>query len=64
MACTIVSLVRAPFDVMMSRGELVDLTHIHARYYGTSLAAVQRVTEQPRICLLDLNVDGIEKCAM
>ena len=37
----------------------VETAHVHGNLYGTSFDAVRRVQEQGRICLLDIDIQGV-----
>lgn len=45
---------------MHEQNELVELGHIHGRYYGTSVAALKKVQGEGKICILELDVNAIE----
>lgn len=39
-------------------GLFLEHAHVHGNVYGTSLAAVRRVREQGKVCVLDIDVQG------
>jgi len=39
-------------------GEFIEWAEVHGRYYGTSFKAVESVSQQNRLCLLDIDVQG------
>eukprot|EP00985_Skeletonema_marinoi_P004143 scaffold1811_cov137-Skeletonema_marinoi.AAC.14 len=41
-------------------GKFVEYAEVHGNYYGTSVAAVQTVQEQGKICLLDIDIQGAQ----
>ena len=41
---------------MIKRGEFLEHAHVHNRIYGTSINAVADVTNNNRICILDIDV--------
>ena len=41
-------------------GLFVEHAEVHGNLYGTSMAAVQAVTRQGKVCLLDIDVQGAE----
>jgi len=43
----------------ISQGEFVEHAEVHGNLYGTSVQAVQTVTEQGKVCLLDIDVQGV-----
>ena len=49
---------RKQFEEDIAAGKFVEFCEIHGNLYGTSIAAIQTVTETGKICLLDLNIDG------
>jgi len=42
-------------------GCFVESAHVHGNYYGTSKAAVEAVQKQGRICILDIDVQGVRQ---
>lgn len=47
-------------EAMISEGQFLESAHVHGNIYGTSKAAVQKVVEQGKICVLDIDVQGAE----
>jgi len=45
---------------MIARGEFVEYARVHTNIYGTSIAAVQAVSDKGKACLLDIDVQGAE----
>eukprot|EP00986_Skeletonema_menzelii_P002911 scaffold844_cov142-Skeletonema_menzelii.AAC.2 len=41
-------------------GKFVEYAEVHGNYYGTSVAAVQTVQDQGKICLLDIDIQGAQ----
>lgn len=39
-------------------GKFIEHAEVHGRYYGTSVAAVERIREKGQICVLDIDVQG------
>merc|ERR1719409_1709901 len=39
-------------------GLFVEYAEVHGNYYGTSVAAVEDVMKQGKVCLLDIDVQG------
>lgn len=48
------------FEEMVQRDEFVEYAKIHGQSYGTSFKAVDQVLCSGRICILDLDVQGVE----
>lgn len=48
------------FENMVENGEFVEYARVHGQAYGTSYAAVERVVSQGYVCLLDVDVQGVE----
>jgi guanylate kinase len=41
-------------------GKFIEYAVVHGNYYGTSVAAVESVQSQGRICILDIDVQGVQ----
>mmetsp|Transcript_85185 Transcript_85185/g.266507 ORF Transcript_85185/g.266507 Transcript_85185/m.266507 type:complete len:660 (+) Transcript_85185:53-2032(+) len=41
--------------------KFIEFAHVHGNIYGTSKAAVEDVRKQGKICLLDIDVQGVQK---
>uniref|UniRef100_A0A7S3UUW8 guanylate kinase n=1 Tax=Heterosigma akashiwo TaxID=2829 RepID=A0A7S3UUW8_HETAK len=42
-------------------GKFIEHAEVHGNLYGTSVAAVQSVSEEGKICILDIDVQGVQK---
>lgn len=42
-------------------GLFIESAHVHGNYYGTSHAAVEKVQKEGKICILDIDVQGVQK---
>ena len=42
----------------VAKGKFIEHAEVHGRHYGTSVAAVETVREQGKICILDIDVQG------
>jgi guanylate kinase len=42
-------------------GKFIEYAEVHGRYYGTSVEAVESVRRAGRICVLDIDVQGVRK---
>eukprot|EP00531_Pseudo-nitzschia_arenysensis_P011474 CAMPEP_0116120716 /NCGR_PEP_ID=MMETSP0329-20121206/3321_1 /TAXON_ID=697910 /ORGANISM="Pseudo-nitzschia arenysensis, Strain B593" /LENGTH=215 /DNA_ID=CAMNT_0003614499 /DNA_START=54 /DNA_END=701 /DNA_ORIENTATION=+ len=40
-------------------GKFVEYAEVHGNYYGTSVAAVESVQKQNRVCILDIDIQGV-----
>lgn len=47
---------------MIGRKEFIEHAEVHRNLYGTSRAAVDRVCGAGRVCLLDIDVQGVRAC--
>ena len=52
---------RAEVEAMRERGEFLENAEVHGNLYGTSFAAVESVKTQGQVCILDIDVQGVEK---
>jgi guanylate kinase len=52
---------REKMQPMIDAGEFVESCEVHGNLYGTSAAAVRQVTEDGKICILDIDVQGAKK---
>lgn len=41
-------------------GKFVEYANVHGNYYGTSVAAVETVQSKGRICVLDIDFQGVQ----
>lgn len=46
------------FAKEIAEGRFLEYAEVHGNLYGTSVAAVRRVLEQGRVCILDIDVQG------
>mmetsp|Transcript_31274 Transcript_31274/g.93893 ORF Transcript_31274/g.93893 Transcript_31274/m.93893 type:complete len:573 (+) Transcript_31274:177-1895(+) len=44
---------------MIEAGDFIESADVHGHFYGTSKAAVSRVQRQSKICILDIDVQGV-----
>ena len=44
----------------IDNGEFVEYAEVHGRYYGTSLKAVETVQESGKVCILDIDIQGVQ----
>lgn len=43
----------------IDEGKFVEYANVHGNYYGTSVQAVESVQKQGKICILDIDVQGV-----
>src|SRR6185312_10097142 len=41
-------------------GKFIEHANVHGNYYGTSIDSVKRVMESGKICLLEIDIQGVE----
>lgn len=46
-------------EAAISNGEFIEYAKVHSNYYGTSVKAVENVMSEGRICILDLDTQGV-----
>jgi len=44
----------------IAENKFVEYAEVHGRYYGTSVAAVQSVQSVGKVCILDIDVQGVQ----
>ena len=45
---------------MIKDGQFVEYAHVHKNVYGTSIQAVRSVMKQNKICILDIDIQGVK----
>lgn len=50
---------KAAMEHDIREGKFIEKAEVHGNYYGTSVAAVESITEQGKICILDIDVQGL-----
>ena len=48
------------FQQEIAADKFVEHAEVHGRYYGTSVAAVQSVQSTGKVCILDIDVQGVQ----
>jgi len=51
---------KATMEQDIADGKFLEHAHVHQNIYGTSFAAVRKVSKSGKICLLDIDVQGAE----
>lgn len=44
----------------IAEGKFIEYAEVHGNYYGTSVAAVESVQSEGRVCILDIDVQGVQ----
>jgi len=44
----------------IANGEFIEYANVHTNIYGTSYAAVQKVQSDGKICILDIDIQGVQ----
>lgn len=47
-------------ESMIENGEFLEYANVHGNYYGTSIKSVENVIQQNKICLLDIDIQGVQ----
>ena len=47
-------------EAMIQNSEFIEYAKVHSNYYGTSFQAVECVKSQGKICILDLDTQGVK----
>eukprot|EP01038_Epipyxis_sp_PR26KG_P005414 gene5414-7502_t len=51
---------KTDMEAGIERGEFLEFARVHSNIYGTSFQAVEKVKSSGKICLLDIDVQGVE----
>ena len=51
---------KAAMEEEISKGLFIEYAHVHTNIYGTSIAAVEKVKSQGKICILDIDIQGVQ----
>lgn len=46
----------------IAEGKFLESANVHGNYYGTSFEAVNRVSARNKICILDIDIQGVRSC--
>jgi guanylate kinase len=49
------------FESGIERGEFIEYARVHKNIYGTTIESVKTIAESGRVCVLELDVQGVEK---
>ena len=53
---------RAKMEAQIEAGEFLESADVHGNMYGTSFDAVRTVATAGRVCILDIDVQGVASC--
>lgn len=48
------------FEDAVERGDFVEFAKVHTNYYGTSFQAIDKIRSAGKICILDIDVQGVQ----
>lgn len=51
---------KADMEAAIERGEFIEYAAVHTNIYGTSYAAVQKVQNDGKVCILDIDIQGVQ----
>ena len=51
---------RETMEAGIARGEFIEHAAVHTNFYGTSVAAVDKVQSAGKICILDIDIQGVQ----
>ncbi|KAJ3114620.1 hypothetical protein HDU96_001874 [Phlyctochytrium bullatum] len=50
---------RAEMEMRVEKGEFLEVVDLFGVMYGTSLEAIDKVTEEGKVCIMDLEIEGV-----
>jgi len=51
---------RSIMEEGIDRGEFVEYANVHTNIYGTSFKSVEKVRDQGKVCILDIDIQGVQ----
>jgi guanylate kinase len=51
---------KTSMEEAIARGEFIEYANVHTNIYGTSYAAVEKVQANGKICILDIDIQGVQ----
>lgn len=51
---------KSEFEIAVKRNEFIEYATVHTSMYGTSIKAVDSVRIQNKICILDIDIQGVQ----
>ncbi|KAL7275646.1 guanylate kinase [Rhizina undulata] len=52
---------REKFEELIAQGAFIEYAQFSGNYYGTSIQAVKEVAEKGRVCILDIEMEGVKQ---
>jgi len=53
---------KAAMEREIAEGKFLETAHVHGNIYGTSFEAVNKVSAKDKICILDIDIQGVKSC--
>ncbi|KAJ3057427.1 hypothetical protein HDU99_007258, partial [Rhizoclosmatium hyalinum] len=50
---------RAEMEAMVEEGKFAEVVTLFGCMYGTSMEAIDKVTEEGKVCIMDLEIEGV-----
>ncbi|KAJ1414626.1 guanylate kinase [Ochromonadaceae sp. CCMP2298] len=51
---------KAAFEEAVEKGDFIEYAKVHTNYYGTSKLAVEKVRALGKVCILDIDIQGVQ----
>jgi len=51
---------KSDMETAIENGEFIEHASVHTNFYGTSFAAVEKVRSSGKICILDIDIQGVQ----
>jgi len=51
---------KAVMEEEISKGMFIEYANVHVNIYGTSIAAVEKVKAEGKVCILDIDIQGVK----
>ena len=51
---------KTDMEAAIERGEFIEHAAVHTNFYGTSIAAVEKVKAEGKVCILDIDIQGVQ----
>eukprot|EP00286_Rhodomonas_abbreviata_P017444 CAMPEP_0181342936 /NCGR_PEP_ID=MMETSP1101-20121128/31290_1 /TAXON_ID=46948 /ORGANISM="Rhodomonas abbreviata, Strain Caron Lab Isolate" /LENGTH=241 /DNA_ID=CAMNT_0023454475 /DNA_START=32 /DNA_END=753 /DNA_ORIENTATION=+ len=51
---------KSEFEEAVEKGDFVEFAKVHANYYGTSFLAVEKIRAMGKVCILDIDIQGVQ----
>ncbi len=53
---------KSSMEAEVAAGKFLESATVHGNMYGTSFAAIENVSKAGRVCILDIDVQGVQSC--